>query len=76
MRRNYMPKVTIAKDYTPSEKEEYMNSKQLEYFKQRLLFWKEGLLQETQSTIDRLKDEKLNESDPIDKASAEMDTIL
>lgn len=69
-----MPKITIEKDYIPSEKEEYMNPKQLEYFKQKLLVWKEELVKDAQATLDHLKEEQLNEPDPIDKASAEMDT--
>ena len=38
--------------YEPSEKEEFMNSKQLNYFKSMLLSWKEDLLQESSNTLD------------------------
>ena len=69
-----MTKVNLEKGYIPSEKEEYMNPKQLEYFKQKLMAWKEELLKEAKVTMDHLKEESLNEPDPIDKASAEMDT--
>ena len=31
-------------EYRPSEDEEFMNDRQLEYFKQKLLNWKEEIL--------------------------------
>jgi DnaK suppressor protein len=69
-----MKKVVLEPNYVPSEKEEYMNPKQLEYFKRRLLSWKDELAREAQATIDHLKEETLNEPDLIDKASAEIET--
>ncbi|NRA73150.1 MAG: RNA polymerase-binding protein DksA [Rickettsiales bacterium] len=69
-----MTKITLEKEYVPSEKEEYMNAKQLEYFKNKLLIWKEQLIQEAQETMNHLKEEKLNEPDVIDKAAAEIET--
>mgnify|MGYP004000094681 FL=1 len=61
-------------NYIPSEKEKYMCSKQLDYFKRKLLAWKEELIGEAQETMDHLKEEKLNEPDLVDKASAEIET--
>ena len=69
-----MTKTTLDKNYIPSEKEKYMNPKQLEYFKNKLLMWKEKLIKEAQETMDHLKEEKLNESDIIDKAAVEIET--
>jgi DnaK suppressor protein len=69
-----MKKVVLEANYVPSEKEEYMNPKHLEYFKRRLLSWKDELAREAQATIDHLKEESLNEPDLIDKASAEIET--
>jgi DnaK suppressor protein len=69
-----MKKVSLEPNYVPSEKEEYMNPKQLEYFKRKLLTWKDELAKEAQATIDHLKEETLNEPDLIDKASAEIET--
>ena len=60
--------------YIPSEKEEYMCQKQLAYFKNKLLTWKAELIDEAQETMTHLKEEKLNEPDLIDKASAEIET--
>ena len=66
-------KIELENGYAPSEKEEYMNLKQLEYFKQKLLDWKNTLLDEAQETLQHLKEEKLNEPDPSNRAVAEMD---
>ncbi len=63
--------VTLPKNYRPSEKEDYMNDKQLEYFRQKLLAWREELIEESRETIDHLKEENWHESDIADRASLE-----
>ena len=62
--------------YIPSEKEEFMNSKQLKYFKSMLLSWKEDLLQESSNTLDHLKEESSNKPDNADRASIESERSL
>ena len=62
--------------YEPSEKEEFMNSKQLNYFKSMLLAWKEDLLQESSNTLDNLKEESSNKPDNADRASIESERSL
>lgn len=69
-------KVNLPKGYKPSDKEEYMNDKQLEYFRQKLLQWKSDLIKESQSTVDHLKQENWNESDLNDRASVEVETSM
>ena len=44
-------------DYRPSEDEEFMNPKQLEYFKQKLLTWKDEILRESRETVPHLQKE-------------------
>lgn len=67
----------LPEGYKPSENEEYMNSLQLEYFKQKLLIWKEELLAESRETLTHLREEKnWNEPDPNDRASVETETTL
>ncbi len=63
--------VALPENYKPTEKEEYMNEKQLEYFKQKLLSWRQELLTESQETIDHLKEENWHEPDIADRASLE-----
>jgi DnaK suppressor protein len=61
----------LAKGYKPSEKDKYMNAQQLEYFRQKLLAWREELLAESQETINNLKEENWREPDLSDRASLE-----
>lgn len=68
--------VKLPENYTPSEKEEYMNDKQQEYFRQKLLAWKQELLEESTETLDHLKEENWNEPDITDRATVETDTAL
>jgi DnaK suppressor protein len=64
-------KTKIDKNYKPSEQEEYMNEKQLAYFRQKLLDWREELIVESQETINNLKEENWQEPDLSDRASLE-----
>ncbi len=61
----------LPQGYKPTEKEEYMNPKQLEYFRQKLLNWRKDLLEESRETIDHLKEENWHEPDIADRASLE-----
>ena len=63
--------VKLAKDYKPTAKEEYMNDKQQEYFRQKLLAWREELLAESRETLNNLKEENWHEADIADRASIE-----
>lgn len=62
--------------YSPSEKEEYMCPKQLEYFRRKLVAWKAELLDEARETMVHLKEENLNEPDINDRATVESDTAF
>lgn len=63
--------IELPKAYKPTEKEEYMNPKQQEYFRRKLLAWREELLKESQETIEHLKEENWHEPDIADRASLE-----
>lgn len=53
-----------------------MNERQLEYFRQKLLQWRQELLEESTETIRSLQDESLAEADLTDRASKETDRAL
>ena len=57
--------------YKPKANEPFMNSKQKQYFKQKLLVWKEALLKGSTETITNLKEDKEISGDFGDIASAE-----
>lgn len=63
-------------DYRPSEDEEFMNERQLEYFKQKLLNWKEDILRESRETLAHLQSETENHPDLADRATSETDRAL
>ena len=67
---------TLPPDYRPSEGEEFMNSLQLEYFRQKLLRWRAELLAESSETLQHLKEESLAEPDLTDRASLETERAI
>jgi DnaK suppressor protein len=69
-----MGKIILPEGYKPSENEEYMSKMQLEYFRQKLLKWREDLLAESRETLNHLKEEIWNEPDLNDRASVETET--
>ncbi|RZI47333.1 RNA polymerase-binding protein DksA [Rickettsiales endosymbiont of Peranema trichophorum] len=71
-----MQNTHLEAGYMPSDQEEYMNDKQLEYFKRKLLNWKKDLLSESMETVKHLQEENWNEPDLNDRASTETETHL
>ena len=69
-------RVTLPAGYRPSAKEEYMGPMQLEYFRQRLLAWKEELVEESKQTIENLKEEVRDVGDEAERASRESENSL
>ncbi|MEQ8587420.1 MULTISPECIES: RNA polymerase-binding protein DksA [Thalassobaculum] len=63
--------VTLPPDYQPSDEEEFMNPKQLEYFRQKLLRWKADLVKEAGETLSNLTEQNLQQPDMADRASLE-----
>src|SRR5665213_2988873 len=66
----------ITKSYQPAESERYMSVKQLEYFRQKLITWREELLAESRETINNLKEENWREPDLADRASLETEASV
>ena len=58
--------VILPPDYVPSPDEEYMNDLQVEYFRQKLLAWKKSLLNQSQDTLEDLRQGGLNQPDDIE----------
>jgi DnaK suppressor protein len=68
--------VFLPEDYRPAEDEPFMNERQLEYFRRKLLIWKHDLLEESRSTVETLQDGTRNIPDVADRASEETDRAL
>ena len=62
--------------YRPSEDEEFMNPRQLEYFRQKLLRWRAELLSDSTDTLRHLKEESLLKPDLTDRASLETERAI
>ncbi len=66
----------LPDNYTPAEDEPFMNDRQVEYFRRKLLTWKAELLAGSRDTIEGLQDGTRNIPDVADRASEETDRAL
>jgi DnaK suppressor protein len=67
---------TDDKSYRPTDKEPFMNDRQRDYFRQKLLDWREDILKEAKETLQHLQDENQNHPDLADRASSETDRAI
>ena len=67
---------TAVAEYHPSDSEPFMNDRQREYFRQKLLRWKDDILRESKETLLNLQDENNILPDLADRASTETDRAL
>ena len=65
--------VTLPKGYRPTENEEFMNEFQKEYFKNKLIRWRDQLQAEADGTLRHLTQENLQQPDMADRAALETD---
>ena len=68
--------VTLPPDYRPSDREDFMNPLQREYFRRKLLGWREELVRESSQTLHHLQEDSSTEADIADRASRETDRSL
>lgn len=66
----------IDQEYRPREDEPFMNERQREYFRGKLLQWKDDILREAKETLQHLQDENQNHPDIADRASSETDRAI
>ena len=71
-----MVSTSVDETYRPSEDEPFMNPRMLEYFRRKLLRWREELEAESSETLQHLKESGLQEPDVADRASLETDRSL
>jgi len=68
--------IQLDDDYRPREDEPFMNDRQREYFRLKLLRWKDDILREARETLQHLQDENQNHPDLADRASSETDRSI
>ncbi|WP_146592243.1 RNA polymerase-binding protein DksA [Puniceibacterium confluentis] len=66
----------LPDDYRPADDEPFMNERQMEYFRRKLLMWKADLMADSRDTIEGLQDGTRNIPDVTDRASEETDRAL
>jgi DnaK suppressor protein len=71
-----MTKLMIDEGYRPSDEEPFMNDRQREYFRRKLIRWKGDILREAQETLATLQTENENHPDLADRASSETDRAI
>ncbi len=65
-----------SESYKPSDAEPFMNERQREYFRRKLLAWRESILAESRDTLNALQSESENHPDIADRASCETDRAI
>ncbi|MDA9237942.1 RNA polymerase-binding protein DksA [Planktomarina sp.] len=68
--------VLVPNDYFPLDDEPFMNEIQVEYFRQKLISWKNELVSDSKDTIESLQDSTRAIPDISDRASEETDRAL
>ncbi len=63
-------------NYRPSENEPYMNERQRQYFRDKLMRWREDLIAESRETVAKMIQGSPWYADPTDRAAQEADTSL
>ncbi|WP_112662479.1 RNA polymerase-binding protein DksA [Microvirga flavescens] len=71
-----MTNTVIDEGYRPTEDEPFMNERQREYFRRKLIRWKGDILREAQETLAALQSESENHPDIADRASSETDRAI
>lgn len=68
--------IILDADYKPTDAEPFMNDRQREYFRGKLLAWKDEILKEAKETLVTLQSENENHPDIADRASSETDRAI
>ena len=66
----------LPSGYKPSESEPFMNERQREYFRRKLVQWKDEILRESRETIQNLQAETTQNADLADRAATEAERQL
>ncbi len=66
----------LDKEYRPTDDEPFMNERQREYFRKKLLTWKDDILRESRETLAQLQTDNQNHPDIADRASSETDRAI
>lgn len=68
--------IVLDPNYRPTDDENFMSEQQREYFRRKLIAWKEDILREAKETLAALQAENENHPDLADRASSETDRAI
>lgn len=68
--------VAVPNDYVPTDDEKFMNDRMREYFRRKLVAWREEIDAQTRGTMEFLQGERVNHPDPSDVATYNADRQL
>jgi len=68
--------IELPKGYRPTPDEEYMCNRHLAYFRAKLLEWRQQLIEESQATMDNLREEVRDVGDEAERATRETENSL
>jgi DnaK suppressor protein len=66
----------LPNGYTPGDDEPFMNDRQRLYFRQKLVNWRNDLIEQTRETLVGLHDDTSQHADITDRATSETDRAL
>ena len=69
-------RVKLKRNYKPTKKEPYMCPRHLEYFRQKLVDWRDDLVEESRETISNLQHEVRDVGDEAERATRETENSL
>ena len=67
---------SLPKSYKPSDQEDFMSPMQQEYFRRKLLGWRQEILVASTQTINALREDTTPEADAGDRASTEAGRLI
>ena len=67
---------TLEPSYRPTEDEPFMSERQREYFRKKLIDWKDDILKESRETLANLQNDSENHPDIADRSSSETDRSI
>lgn len=71
-----MDDVSLSPNYKPTVKEQFMNPKQREYFRRKLVAWREEIMREAQETLAHLQEDGGQAPDVADRATTESERSI
>ena len=68
--------IKLSPEYKPSRDEPFMNDRQREYFRRKLLNWKEEIIRDAEDTLTAMQADTESHPDLVDRASSEGDRAI